>query len=753
MSIPYHEYETQIFNRLQSYRETHPQFTFSVRQNGSKGSERDYFIGTYKSRYFGFTCWEIPISFPGSSSDCVDFFFNYGSDGRPGFYMEASAPKKAGNDQLAACAAFVYNLRKLAGQKSLPVGPNAEDKKFIDYYFVPEPKLYDTLEDLWSAFLPFLETATTMVDEAVSITKNEFPKWQAERISLKKFNDYIVKMKRRFERYPAIKSIADQPSKEDDVVSKVKELQDQEVKLNPLNQILYGPPGTGKTYHTINKAIEIIDPKFYKAHSQSRKKLLERFGQLLIKDWDDPKGQIAFTTFHQSMSYEDFVEGIKPVPEEEQINSNTSPIRYEIMDGVFKLIAQKASWTKGNFDGIMEAFKSECNEVNGKSPITITAPYTSFDVIYRGTTVFYVSPHNSVKGKPWYPVNLENIRKVYQTGDYKGIYNPTYVREILNYLMKQKGLVPVEKTQNSSEPHVLIIDEINRGNVAQIFGELITLIETSKRAGNDEQLEAMLTYSKQPFTVPANLFIIGTMNTADRSVEALDAALRRRFAFEEMMPEPDLLSPYALLTKFHEKYFDVKWEQWEKNFSQYARDFYDFLGLLDFPIAGEEEKNLVEIIEQHEFNVESASSYLHEYDLDPEINVAELLKIINQRIEVLYDREHMLGHSFFYELLNGDHPLTALRQIFKDEIIPLLQEYFFNDYAKIGLVLGKEFIRPKYSGQIKSSFFAEFPGVSIEDYVRPVYEINKEVLSNNDHFKKALNLLLRKPIKTIDAFA
>ncbi|MFD2144317.1 AAA family ATPase [Mucilaginibacter antarcticus] len=164
------------------------------------------------------------------------------------------------------------------------------------------------------------------------------------------------------------------------------------------------------------------------------------------------------------------------------------------------------------------------------------------------------------------------------------------MREILNYLIKQNGLVPVEKTQNSSEPHVLIIDEINRGNVAQIFGELITLIETSKRAGKDEQLEAMLTYSKQPFTVPSNLFIIGTMNTADRSVEAFDAALRRRFSFEEMMPEPDLLSPYALLTKFHEKYYYVEWPEWEKNFSQYARDFYDFIGMLDFPIAGEEEK-------------------------------------------------------------------------------------------------------------------------------------------------------------------
>jgi len=753
MSIPYHDYETQIYNRLQTYRESHPEFTFSVRQNGSKGSERDYFIGTHKSRYFGFTCWDIPISFPGSSSDCVDFFFNYGGDGRPGFYMEASAPKKAGNDQLAACVAFVYNLRKVAGQKGLSVGGNADDKKFIDYYLVPEAKQYDTIEELWSVFLPFLESATVMVDEAVDMTKNEFPKWQAERISVKKFTSYIAKMARRFERYPSVAKSSNQSSIADEAIIKVKELQDQEVKRPPLNQILYGPPGTGKTYHTINRAIEIIDPKFYKEHSQNRKKLLDRFDKLLIKNWDDPKGQIAFTTFHQSMSYEDFVEGIKPVPEEEQIGNNTSPIRYEIMDGVFKLIAQKASWTNGNFDIILEAFKNECNEVQGKTAITITAPYTSFDVIYRGTTVFYISPHNSVKEKPWYPVNLENIRKAYQTGDYKGIYNPTYVREILNHLIKHKGLIPTEKTQSSSEPHVLIIDEINRGNVAQIFGELITLIETSKRAGKDEKLEAILTYSKQPFTVPANLFIIGTMNTADRSVEALDAALRRRFSFEEMMPEPDLLSPYALLTKFHEKYNHIDWPQWEKNFSQYARDFYDFVGLLDFPIAGEEEKNLSELIEQHEFDVESASSYLHEYDLEPEINIAELLKIINQRIEVLYDREHLLGHSFFYELLNGDHPLTALRQIFKDEIIPLLQEYFFNDYAKIGLILGKEFIRPKYSGQIKSAFFAEFSGVSIEDYVRPVYEINKEVLSNNDYFKKALNLMLRKPIKTIDAIA
>lgn len=170
--------------------------------------------------------------------------------------------------------------------------------------------------------------------------------------------------------------------------------------------------------------------------------------------------------------------------------------------------------------------------------------------------------------------------------------------------------------------YAVFIDEINRGNVARIFGELITLLEEDKRLGTENELIVTLPYSATKFGVPSNLHVIGTMNTADRSVEALDAALRRRFEFEELSPRPDLL---------------------------------------DFTIAG---------------------------DIDP----AALLRTINRRLEVLRDRDHMIGHAYLYDLKN-EQTLEALKHTFEAKIIPLLQEYFFGDWGKIGLVLGKSFVR------------------------------------------------------------
>ncbi|EOH2390167.1 McrB family protein, partial [Campylobacter jejuni] len=159
-----------------------------------------------------------------------------------------------------------------------------------------------------------------------------------------------------------------------------------------------------------------------------------------------------------------------------------------------------------------------------------------------------------------------------------------------------------------------VIDEINRGNVSKIFGELITLIEPSKRIGEKEELKVKLPYSGEEFGVPKNVYIIGTMNTADRSITSLDTALRRRFEFIEMMPDVSKLS------------------------------------------------------------------------MDCEgINLQELLKAINTRIEYLLDREKTIGHAFFISVEN----LESLKKVFKNRIIPLLQEYFYNDYALIDAVLNK----------------------------------------------------------------
>ena len=180
-----------------------------------------------------------------------------------------------------------------------------------------------------------------------------------------------------------------------------------------------------------------------------------------------------------------------------------------------------------------------------------------------------------------------------------------------------KSFCKKAKNDPTHQPYVFIIDEINRGNISKIFGELITLIEESKRFGKPEALSAILPDSKETFTVPDNVYIVGTMNTADRSIALIDTALRRRFSFIEMEPNYDLLSE----------------------------------------------------------NVQG-------------INVKKLLKIINSRIEYLYDKEHVIGHSYFIGLENESQPLNKLKDIFKNSVLPLLQEYFVDDYEKISLVLG-----------------------------------------------------------------
>jgi len=187
-----------------------------------------------------------------------------------------------------------------------------------------------------------------------------------------------------------------------------------------------------------------------------------------------------------------------------------------------------------------------------------------------------------------------------------------------------KALCEKARKDKDKRPYIIIIDEINRGNISKIFGELITLIEPDKREGEDEAITVMLPYSKTQFSVPNNVYIIGTMNTADTSIAKLDVALRRRFKFTEMPPNPELLTDTKL-------------------------------------ISG---KSIV---------VEG-------------VNLKDMLTVINQRIELLYDREHTIGHSFFMKLENGS-PISDLAAIFEKEIIPLLQEYFFDDWERIHWVL------------------------------------------------------------------
>ncbi|EAH5430097.1 restriction endonuclease [Campylobacter jejuni] len=378
----------------------------------------------------------------------------------------------------------------------------------------------------------------------------------------------------------------------------------------PLNQILYGPPGTGKTYHTIDRALEIIlkEEKIQIPSEDdriNRKKLFDEY----VKN-----GQIVFTTFHQSYGYEEFIEGIKPRIDSEE---NSKEIKYEIKDGIFKELCEKALENRDsikNFNFYIDKLKEKAKIDDNNPEKYFELPNTKYSIQYRNGKTFRIKFDDMSKNHKDYPVSIDNIEKLYKTSNIDEIYNSVYVRAILNYL-KSQGLEDYkEKDEKTNLPYIIIIDEINRGNVSKIFGELITLIEPSKRIGEKEELKVILPYSKKEFGVPKNVYIIGTMNTADRSITSLDTALRRRFEFIEMMPDVSKLS------------------------------------------------------------------------MDCEgINLQELLKAINTRIEYLLDREKTIGHAFFISVEN----LESLKKVFKNRIIPLLQEYFYNDYALIDAVLNK----------------------------------------------------------------
>ncbi|MFW5656367.1 MAG: McrB family protein [Bacteroidota bacterium] len=522
--------------------------------------------------------------------------------------------------------------------------------------------------------------------------------------------------------------------------------------LPPLNQILYGPPGTGKTYNTVNKAIEIINGGGYIKYN-NREQVLAEFERL------KGLGQIDFVTFHQSFTYEDFIEGIKPkMLDEQHVNETTEDgdIKYEIRDGVFKRICKKAQGvsTKGetkqssidfdtarffkmsiggkqnphihdwciennkialgwggdqdysdflsiipNWKKFIVKFKQDLPELYQASAYHAQAMHL-FLRMKKGDTVL-VSKGNKIidavgiissdkyiyddtqdfgfyqfREVDWIGTNLNAspdlfVRKnISQQAIYE-FYQKDIKRE---YFKKEFSTVKKESRQDK---HVLIIDEINRGNVAAIFGELITLIEDDKRLGKKNQLTVTLPYSgndEEPFGVPSNLYIIGTMNTADRSVEALDTALRRRFSFVEIPPSPDLIKEYGT---------------------------------------------------SEDGNVQG-------------IDLIELLECLNKRIEILVDKDHMIGHSYFLKI----NTLDDLKFVFHNKIIPLLQEYFFGDFGKVGLVLGPGFVK-KAQLDPTSDPFAVFDYEAQVLIEKPLYRINNVMEMGDQDFIKAVKTLMK----------
>lgn len=460
-------------------------------------------------------------------------------------------------------------------------------------------------------------------------------------------------------------------------------------QIKPTNLIFYGPPGTGKTYRTALEAVRLCDGDT----PEDRGDLMRRYGELELE------GRIGFVTFHQSFSYEDFVEGLRPETAASEI-SGAAGFRLEPRKGVFREMAaladqarlaaaapQRAAgldltgrrfwkmglgaigtedhiydeaiagahvvlgwggdvdWSDPAYDDIaavrakwaevgptdskpsnvsqLHPFRSEM-----KKGDIIIVPYgnSAFRAIGEVTGDYAFVPsadgeYNHRRAVKWLlvldkPLPLDSIVE----GDFtmRTLY-PIHPRRIRIEAVSR--LLGVAGDAEAGAPgvmpsFVLVIDEINRANISKVFGELITLLEADKRLGMENEIRVKLPYSGETFGVPANLHLIGTMNTADRSIALLDTALRRRFTFEEIMPQPDLLKPATRRTG---------------------------------------------------------------------VDLVSVLRTMNERIEYLFDREHQVGHAFFMTCEHR-HDVDA---VMRDRVIPLLQEYFFEDWSRLAMVLGE----------------------------------------------------------------
>jgi 5-methylcytosine-specific restriction protein B len=512
---------------------------------------------------------------------------------------------------------------------------------------------------------------------------------------------------------------------------------------HPLNQILYGPPGTGKTYSTAAYAVAIVDglaPAQVQAQQRANPAAVrQRYDELRAA------GRIQFVTFHQAFSYEDFLEGIKP-------ELSTTELRYQIEPGIFRRLAEEATaaWRQAtdpaadpvlDFATVYEEYLLDLQQRLQAQGSTVIIPTKE----NRDAEISHIDESGGIRLRHGGAPNLYNIGRTWTEQVYaryasaeeivpmnrrmREIGGPNaslqwalfrdfkrFEHELLTTrfftledptMLDDLADIAPEDADEATPParYVLIVDEINRGNVAGIFGELITLLENDKRAGQAHALSLTLPYSKQPFTVPPNLYLLGTMNTADRSVEALDTALRRRFAFTELPPQPQLLAPAAMLARL---WWEFPTEDWHSE--PYLSREQPLLQLLGGTFTDAQKGGYWAKIKKGESpaNVLPATTFTG-------INLERLLTAINRRLEYLLGRDYRLGHAWLLSVGS----LAELQVAFRNKVIPQLQEYFFGSWGRLGQVLGSHFVEETSQGESPLLVFGE----EQEPDGRPLYAI------------------------------
>jgi DNA replication protein DnaC len=685
--IKYKEYEKAVYNWLNNKNKQDANFTFSLRQNEAEGAELHYFMGGEKSRYFTFKLWSIPSASKGSPGNCIGIVFKYSANKLKYDYdfklISTNSPQ---DKQSASILNLIESLIDPLNESIGLVSKGNPDANKLEIRTRPKKRGYTVLDEMLQDIDEDLAKFIPLVNKHIEIEKNKNPEFEAHRISQNEFKSMQEKLQTRFEKhrslrnqiekvmnlkeefivwllnkpksnyfnndreklskyldtyntyfdidlfevskynYNAIIEVIDKVAYQNEnsaffqysdgesthrpraILGKTNFYQFLKEKFKattntnlnyykaPLNQIFYGPPGTGKTYNTILEAAKIIKQDDSLEYAEAQEVFNNSLGD-----------RIEFITFHQNYSYEDFIQGLRPDTE------LSGELSFFKSDGVFKRIADRAlknlkesknpESSKKEFEEVFSALTKPLNE-GDVDELVIKMKQTSFYITEIGEKSIDFRKN---QGDSKHTLSINTLRKMYESGANDIILGglQPYYNPILNLLL-ENGKLNTKSVEEQN--YVIIIDEINRANISRVFGELITLIEKDKRFGGAIPLTATLP-SGEKFIVPSNLYIIGTMNTADKSIALLDIALRRRFEFVAMYPKYEL------------------------------------------------------------------------ENTDLEINDTEILKKLNKEIISRKGYDFTIGHSYF---MGEDY---KLKNTIDTKVIPLLLEYFMNDFEEVKKIL------------------------------------------------------------------